>query len=194
MDLDGRHERFRALYESTRRQIIAYAVRRTSAYDDAADLAAETFAVAWRRFDDMPDGEASLLWLYATARRLNANSNRRARHRVDLIERIGTELRVALPPRVDANTEDALMAMDAFSHLGDDDRELLMLAGWEGLDSAQLGCVLGCSPTAARIRLFRARSRLAAELAESESGTKQETRRGHRYQQGTVTTTAIEEA
>ena len=38
-----------------------------------------------------------------------------------------------------------------------------MLVGWEGLRSAELARLLGCSPTAARIRLHRARARLIAE-------------------------------
>lgn len=194
MDLDERHERFRALYESTRPRIIAYATRRTSSFDDAAEVVAETFAVAWRRVDDIPEGEACLLWLYAVARRVNANSNRRTRRRVDLIEQIGAELRTALPPHTSGITEDGMAAMAAFRQLGDGDQEILMLAGWEGLNSVQLGCVLGCSPTAARIRLFRARSKLTAELAESESRTKHEVRRGHKYQQGADTTKATGEA
>jgi DNA-directed RNA polymerase specialized sigma24 family protein len=44
------------------------------------------------------------------------------------------------------------------------DRELLALAGWEGLDPGQIAAVLGCSRNAARIRLHRARRRFAAEL------------------------------
>ncbi len=44
------------------------------------------------------------------------------------------------------------------------DRELLALAGWEELDAGQIAAVLGCSRNAARIRLHRARRRLAAEL------------------------------
>jgi RNA polymerase sigma-70 factor (ECF subfamily) len=66
-----------------------------------------------------------------------------------------------------------MMARLALGRMTEDDRELLMLAGWEGLDSVQLACVLGCSPAAARIRLHRARSRLVKEMAEPEISTKQ---------------------
>ena len=41
---------------------------------------------------------------------------------------------------------------------------MLSLVGWEGLDAKQIGAVLGCSANAARIRLHRARRRLAGEL------------------------------
>lgn len=46
---------------------------------------------------------------------------------------------------------------------------MIALAAWEGLAAAELGQALGCSPTAARIRLHRARARLKRYL-QDESG------------------------
>lgn len=57
---------------------------------------------------------------------------------------------------------------EAFMRLSDDDRELLSLAGWEGLDNAEIAKVLGCSRMAVRQRLHRARKRLAVELAAAD--------------------------
>ena len=84
-----------------------------------------------------------------------ANHTRRIRRRDELIDRIGSELRPVLAGLVDESDADALNAKAALGRLGDDDRELLMLVGWEGLSSLELACVLQCSPTAARIRLHR---------------------------------------
>ncbi len=56
--------------------------------------------------------------------------------------------------------------------LPENDREVLMLAGWEGLNASEMGRVLGCSPTAARIRLHRARSRLKEEVARQSDHPK----------------------
>jgi RNA polymerase sigma factor (sigma-70 family) len=168
----SREERFRALYTSAAPRVLAYAVRRTDSSEDAVDVVAETFTIAWRRFDDIPNGESGLLWLYTTARRVMANHHRRAHHRVVLVQRLGTELETALRTQADPSDDERLAARTALSRLGDDDRELLMLTGWEGLDSAQLASVLNCSPTAARIRLHRARSRLSAEMANLEIWTK----------------------
>jgi RNA polymerase sigma-70 factor (ECF subfamily) len=33
--------------------------------EDAADVVAETFLVAWRRLDSVPGGDEARLWLYA---------------------------------------------------------------------------------------------------------------------------------
>jgi RNA polymerase sigma factor (sigma-70 family) len=162
---EGRVERFTELYEESRARLLAYALRRTPSSEDAADAVAETFGIAWRRFDEIPDGEASALWLYATARRVIANQTRRIQHRSQLIQQIANVLSTTeLSVQTDASEQDGLEASVALARMTDEDRELLMLAAWEGLTSTQLACVLGCSSTAARIRLHRARSRLNAEM------------------------------
>lgn len=166
-------ERFTALYEASRARLLAYAIRRTASSEDAADIVAETFAIAWRRLDDIPDGQMALLWLFATARRVVANHSRRTQHRTQLVQRIGTQIRTGLQPASQSGELDALDARRALERLSDEDRELLMLVGWDGLDSTSLGYVLGCSPTAARIRLHHARARLKAELADRSNWPQQ---------------------
>jgi DNA-directed RNA polymerase specialized sigma24 family protein len=48
------------------------------------DAAADVFLSSWRRLDDLPDGDAARVWLYATARRVIANHQRSKRRRVAL--------------------------------------------------------------------------------------------------------------
>ena len=168
---EEREERFRRLFESARPHVLAYALRRSADAEDAADVVAETFAIGWRKLDGVPDGEAALLWFYATARRVLANQTRRVRRRTDLVERMGAELGAALARGHDAEPV-RMAAVEALRRLADADRELLMLAGWEGLDTAQLARVLGCSATAVRIRMHRARSRLATEMVALGIDTK----------------------
>lgn len=165
---EQREERFRDVYDSVRARVLAYALRRTSSPEDAADVVAETFAIAWRRLDDVPMGDDRILWFYATARRVLANHHRRVRRRDELIDRIGGELRCGLA-RVESVDSDRVTLLDAFRRLPEADRELLMLAGWDGLDSAELARLLGCSRTAVRIRLHRARARLTREMGTAES-------------------------
>lgn len=189
----GREERFRRLYETTRPRVLAYALRRTTSTEDAADVVAETYTIAWRRLDDVPDGEASILWLYATGRRVLANHRRRLSRHAELIDRIGVELGSAFVLRSEASEADAVAARVALEHLSDDDRELLLLTAWEGLSSSELARVLGCSPTAARIRLHRARVRLLAELSSLGLITKQSPPSRHSPPRGQMPTRAPEE-
>jgi predicted DNA-binding protein (UPF0251 family) len=67
---------------------------------------------------------------------------------------------------------------DALRRLSEQDRELLTLATWEGLDYGQIAAVLGCSRNAVRIRLHRARARLAAQLASHDTAEPTSTREG----------------
>ncbi|SNS25815.1 RNA polymerase sigma-70 factor, ECF subfamily [Streptosporangium subroseum] len=72
----GARDRFEALYLACYPAVHRYALRRTDSVDDVADVIAETFLTAWRRLDDVPEGDATLLWLYGAARRVLTNHRR----------------------------------------------------------------------------------------------------------------------
>ena len=154
--------RFRTLWHDERSNIAAYALRRTDSAEDAADVVADAFAIAWQRIDDVPSGPEARLWLYATARNVLLNLHRRSRRRWRLAERLGHEFTAASVVEYPIS-EDSMSAKQLFESLDEADREILMLTPWEGLDSAELGRVLGCTPVAARVRLHRARARLTDE-------------------------------
>jgi RNA polymerase sigma factor (sigma-70 family) len=159
-----RRERFRAIYEANYHRILGYALRRCAGPDDAADVVAETFLVAWQRLDDLRRDD-ELLWLYGVARRVLANQRRGEGRRRQLGERLREELRrVAPSPFVwgrDGELDDVVAAL---AGLSDRDREVITLSAWEGLDGRELATVLGCSTNAAKIRLHRARRQLARRL------------------------------
>jgi RNA polymerase sigma-70 factor (ECF subfamily) len=165
---DERRARFDALYAEHQRSILGYVLRRAENAEDAADALAETFLIAWRRMDEMPADDRRGLWLYGVARRVLANQRRGERRRLALTQRLSTEL-MQLPARP-APTGVLVGLGDAFKRLSEADREILALEGWEGLEPAQIATVLGCSRNAARIRLHRARRRLAEHLALEETG------------------------
>jgi RNA polymerase sigma-70 factor (ECF subfamily) len=157
-----RRARFDALYEANYHLILGYALRRARE-SDALDVVAETFLVAWRRLGQMPDGDEARLWLYGTARRVLANHERTARRRARLHGRLADE--ASTTPIVTPDHRHGAVAA-AFERLSRDDRELLGLVAWEGLDAVGIAHVVGCSRNAARIRLHRARKRFAAALDE----------------------------
>jgi RNA polymerase sigma factor (sigma-70 family) len=160
-----RQARFEALYAANHAPILGYALRRTANPDDAADILSETFLTAWRRLDELPLGDAARLWLYGGARRVLANYYRGERRRSALADRLRTELASSyVPSELDGESAEITAAL---RRLPPRHRELLTLNAWEGLDYGEIATVLGCSRNAARIRLHRARIRLAAELASA---------------------------
>jgi RNA polymerase sigma-70 factor, ECF subfamily len=159
----SRRDRFEALYLENYHRVLGYALRRVGA-DEATDVVAETFLVAWRRLDDLPHGEAAKLWLYGTARRVIANQRRAGRRR----ERLGQRLQAQTGRTVaEAGIDVGDFVGNAFARMKTQDREVLALVAWEGLDAGEIAQILGCSRNAARIRIHRARRRFARELARS---------------------------
>jgi RNA polymerase sigma-70 factor, ECF subfamily len=122
------------------------------------DVVAETFTTAWRRLDDVPAD--ALPWLFATARRHIANRDRSVRRRQALHDRLAW---TPQPEEVDvADIDDRIIG--AIRRLPPREREALMLVAWDGLTPARAARAAGCSSTAFRVRLHRARSRLKSAL------------------------------
>jgi RNA polymerase sigma-70 factor (ECF subfamily) len=161
MDPGELQGRFEAIYLAHYPAVLSYVRRRTGSPDDAADAIAETFTTAWRRMDAVPAGNEARLWLYGVARRVLANQRRGESRRTALAARLRVELATWTDP-VTSGNHDAVRA--AFRRLSEPDRELLSLVAWEALSTAEIATVLGCSHGAVRIRLHRARKRLAREL------------------------------
>ncbi|MFC4536293.1 RNA polymerase sigma factor [Sphaerisporangium dianthi] len=153
--------RFEEIYVAHYADLLGYVRRRTQSPDDAADALSETFTTAWRRVGDIPEGEQARLWLYGVARHVLANQRRGELRRTALATRLRDELATW---EQDEPHRDVGAIREAFQRLGPDDRELLSLVSWEGLDTMQIATVLGCSRGAVRLRLHRARKRLAREL------------------------------
>lgn len=161
--LQGAEARFERLYGDHGRDVLAYAVRRTSDVQDAADALADTFLVAWRRLEEVPAGEAARLWLYGVARNVLANQRRSEHRRERLAERLRNELPGAIGAAAPHVTEPSVV-LTALAELGAADQEILRLSGWEELAPGQIAKVLGIGQIAARSRLHRARHRLLRAL------------------------------
>jgi RNA polymerase sigma-70 factor (ECF subfamily) len=82
-------DRFRRPFAETERELLTYVLRRVDRAEDAADVVAETFLVAWRRLDKVPAGDEARLWLYGVARRQLANQRRGQLRRLRLADRLG---------------------------------------------------------------------------------------------------------
>jgi RNA polymerase sigma-70 factor (ECF subfamily) len=142
--------------------LVRYFARR-GPRQDAEDLAADVFATAWRRRDDVPR-EAVLPWLYRTAGFILANSRRK---RSDLpvgdVPESGA-VRVDADPELNALFDAELRG--ALASVGERDRQILLLHSWEGLDGTELAEVLGISRSGADAALSRARKRLREAWGE----------------------------
>ena len=155
-----RRQRFEALFAAHHPAVRSYVLRRAAGGLVADDAVADTFLVAWRRLDDVP--ERARPWLLGVARRVLADQRRGLRRRRSLSQRLSfASVAPAVwepPAGVGAELAGALRSLTAA------EREALLLVAWDGLTPAEGAIAAGCSAAAFRVRLHRARRRVAAQL------------------------------
>lgn len=147
---------FEAVVREHASSLVRYFARR-GPRQDAEDLAADVFMIAWRRRSDIP-GEAVLPWLYRTAGFTLANHRRKhVDLTVDALPERGTTP-IAEDPELSLLFDAELRG--ALASVSERDRHILLLHAWEGLDGEELAAVLGISRSGADAALSRARKRL----------------------------------
>lgn len=156
---DSREDAFRRHYAAHFDAVLGFALRRTDRPEDAADVVADTFLVAWRRINHVPTEPQTRLWLYGVTRRVLANHRRGESRRVALGRRLREQLPTACRDCADAVVQRADLDA-AMARLSGRDQEVLQLHLWEGLESREIADVLGLSTVVVRPRLSRARARL----------------------------------
>ena len=164
-ELLDREGRFTMLYRRYQPQILAYARRRLPE-DDAVEVVADAFLTAWRHLDSVPD--VPLPWLYRVAGNSVSNQRRRNTRWGRLQDRMQAAFQHPTSPDPAVAIVGNDLVSTALAALSDRDREVLRLAAWEGLAGAELAMALGCSESTAKVRLHRARQRLARMLASAD--------------------------
>jgi RNA polymerase sigma-70 factor (ECF subfamily) len=124
------------------------------------------FLVAWRKLDQIPSGNAALLWLYGVAFRVLSHrwrsTSRRGRAVSRLSDLAGEDMASA-PETILVQSEEFRRVREAVSRLDSADQEILRLTLWEELSHAEVAAVLGIESGAAKQRAYRARQRLGIE-------------------------------
>lgn len=161
--------RFDQLYRRYHANVNAYCRRRV-ATDRVDDVVAETFLTAWRRIDDVPDGDAALMWLYRVAYRTVGHQWRSVSRRRRLEQRLALipEPPNGTPDESAVHADEIRRVLQAAAHLSDRDAEILRLASWEHLSRAEIAEVLDIDPNAVSQRLHRARANLAKHFTRLE--------------------------
>lgn len=189
--------RFRELFNAHYDKILAFSLRRSSDAEEAREVVAETFLVAWRRLSEVP-AQAELPWLYGVARNCLYNNTRGELRRRRLEERLRAQP-IDIHESADRDAADGASASGdqsgervraAMEYLRPSDAEILRLVEWEELSHAEIGVALEISENAVGIRVHRARKQLANLLRDqtapdTAADVKGFERPGHKEEQGT---------
>jgi len=171
-DLMGRHSD----------RLFHYLIRCLQNEDDAADLAQETFVRVYQNRARFSARQKFATWLYAIASNLVRDRYRwRARHpqvSIDVQnEAAGGSFREAISEPQPSPSE-SLQAREraeavrrAVAALPEELRVPLILAEYEERSHTEIGEILGCTPKAVEMRLYRARRQLRSSLAKLVDST-----------------------
>ncbi|MFF6995911.1 RNA polymerase sigma factor [Streptomyces sp. NPDC008313] len=170
---DGDREVFGQLYEEFARAVFNHALRMTGDRSTAEDVMSETFLTAWRhRTRVREDGGTLLPWLLGIATHKADNARRGAWRRQLFLARQPRQGPVEdFAPQVAGRIDDVrrLRAVQAsLGRLRQQEREVLALCVWSGLDYRETAEALGIPVGTVRSRLSRARKKLA-RLAEEDT-------------------------
>ena len=164
---------FARLFDTHARALHGYLAGRVGV-DIADDLVAETFLVALRRRASYDPAQAPVRgWLYGIATNLARNHIRteirgyRASARVHALREAGIDHDAQTVDRLDAQRHTRVLA-DGLASLNEQERDVLLLTSWAGLEPIEVAAALGVPASTVRSRLHRVRQKLRAHLSPTD--------------------------
>ncbi|MBL7011742.1 MAG: sigma-70 family RNA polymerase sigma factor [Kiritimatiellales bacterium] len=150
-----------------------------SSREDAEDVTQEVFVKAWKALAHFREQASFYTWIYRIAinRAINFRKRRNRRKTVQF-EEFDPDIKQAESYKEFSSKGSVLRKMslrefqkkmnEALLTLSDKHRAVVILHDVQGLPHAEIAGIVGCSEGTVRSRLFYARKRLQAELAEFE--------------------------
>jgi RNA polymerase sigma-70 factor (ECF subfamily) len=162
----GDADAFAELYDRHARAIYNFLHRRTASWSDAEDLTSAVFLQAWRRRSEVVlDRDSALPWLLRTA-----DYTARNEWRAKLRYRRALAAAHLMPAEVDDHSDEVAgriddderirAARESLKRLPRQEREIIELCVWAGLDQAAAAVALDIPIGTVKSRLSRARKRL----------------------------------
>jgi RNA polymerase sigma-70 factor (ECF subfamily) len=147
---------FIAVHRDSYPRVYRFVRRRVESTELAEELAADVFRVVWQKWGDAP--RTDIAWMFTVARNLIGNAYRSR----DRLLALQTKLRASA--ELSGSGSEDLVVHDALAALRDTERDILQLAYWDELSTAEIAGVLGCSESAAKVRLHRARAAFRKQM------------------------------
>lgn len=159
---------FERIFEDTFPSIHRFIARRVGVAL-ADDLAAETFAIAFRRRESFVAERGSpRSWLYGIAMNLIRNHWRTEQHLLYLDARLRVEAEYHEDPTLSDERLSAALAAshiaEALASLNREQREVILLHAWAELSHQEIAVALDIAAGTVRSRLSRARATLVEQL------------------------------
>lgn len=148
---------FQQIYEKYHDKVYAIARGILIDSDEAADAVQEVFTLVYRKITKFDRRSKFSTWLFRIAVNRSIQQTRRLKWK-RLHVPIGEAVESVAADVAPAPSDDARVAL-SMAGLQPNDRAILTLFYWDELTLQEIAESLGCSPNAAKTRLFRARER-----------------------------------
>jgi RNA polymerase sigma-70 factor, ECF subfamily len=159
--MDARPITFHELYERHAGDVYRFAHWLTGNPHDARDITSETFVRAWTA-PEGPRAETVKAYLFTIARNLHRRQWRR-QSRLEALDEAMPD-RAAQPDEAAVNQDEFRRTLEAVHALPEMDRTVLLMRAEQELSYDDIAAATGLTAAAVRIRVFRAREKLAALL------------------------------
>lgn len=173
---DGDRAAFEALVEKYKQPVINLVARTIGDPTEAEDVAQHVFVQVFKSAERYEVTAKFSTWLFTIARNLSLNEiRRRARHRTDSLDqtfddndeqpmRQATDTRTAGPPETLLQGELEAKVEEAIAALPEKQRTALLMCRHEEFSYDEIGRVVGCSLSATKSLIHRARETLKEQL------------------------------
>ena len=175
--LAGDTDAYAVLVERYQKPIFNLMLRMAGSYEDAVDLAQETFIKAFEQLHRFKEGKKFFPWLYTIGLNHSKNFLRSRRTEFIPIEDVDSESGLDYP----GQQEDDLCARIDLKRLGKaldllplDHREAVVLRYHEELPVEEVAQALGITAGNARVRIFRGLKKLREVLERDEHGQREQ--------------------
>ena len=155
--LSGNMEEFEPLVRACAPRVIRLAYHFLGDWDEARDLAQETFARAYLRLDRYDSGRPFAAWVFTIAAHLATDRLRRRRRQAKASESIRRAASAAAGP---LDPLSILSLKEALGSLTPRQRQAVVLCDLHGFSAAEAAAMIGCTGSTVRVLRFLARRRL----------------------------------
>ncbi len=163
-------QHFKHVYDDVYPIIIRIVYKITGDLDSAEELCQDAFIKFYERMDTIADGEQAKYWLIRVSRNLALNYQKRRGRERRAYERVFRE-----PQRRQDSGETAVLkdessqaVKQALDLLPESLRTVIIMKEYGELSYKEIASVLGISEGNVKVRVYRARERLAEHLKEGD--------------------------
>jgi len=166
--LRGRMEDFRMIVERYTAPAMALAMNILGNRDDAEDTCQELFVQVYRNLKSYDKDRSFKNWVYTILYRRCLDCLKRRRRSAELVKKMGRETALTTPGNPGRSDPPRSLPSELLETLKAKERTALCLWANEGYTAQEIGEVLRCSASTARVYLFQARKKIKRLLEQGD--------------------------